>query len=254
MRPGSNTIESYKASMAGDPLRIREEVPPFAREGWQSLGPADKDLLKWVGVFFRRPTPGRFMMRIRMPNGFATSEQLRGIAELSRRLGNSVLDITTRQQVELRGFTIESVPEIWEKLRGISLHSLQTGMDNVRNLNGCPLAGLTPHELLDASPVLFELDRLIVGSRRQPRVRQPAPEVQHHRHRVSRKLHPQRVAGRGPGAGAEGGSDRFQHPGGGQDGVRRVYHRLAARGVCGAARGGAGGGRDRPHLSRSRPP
>jgi len=73
------------------------------------------------------------------------------------------VDITTRQQIELRGFTLESVPEIWEKLRGVDLRSLQTGQDNVRNMNGCPLAGLNPHELLDASPVVQDLDRGIVG-------------------------------------------------------------------------------------------
>jgi ferredoxin-nitrite reductase len=107
-------------------------------------------------------------MRIRMPNGFASSEQLRAIAELSRRLGNGVLDITTRQQIELRGFTLDTVPAIWEKLRGVDLHSIQTGMDNVRNINGCALAGLTPAELFDASPALFELDRIIVGSNGNP--------------------------------------------------------------------------------------
>ncbi len=168
MQPGTNTIESFKALKGGDGLRIREDLPRLIREGWKSMSRADKDLLKWVGVFFRNPTPGRFMMRIRMPNGFAVSGQLRAIAELSRRLGNSILDITTRQQVELRGFTIESVPEIWEKLRGVDLHSLQTGMDNVRNINGCPLAGLTPGELFDASPVLLELDRILVGKDGNP--------------------------------------------------------------------------------------
>ncbi len=168
MRAGNNAVESYKASKGGDGLRIREDLPRFVRDGWESLSLADKDLLKWVGVFFRKPTPGQFMMRIRMPNGFTTSEQLRTIAELSRRLGNSAIDITTRQQIELRGFTIETVPEIWEKLRGVNLHSIQTGMDNVRNINGCALAGLTPHELLDASPVLFELDRIIVGAEGNP--------------------------------------------------------------------------------------
>lgn len=163
MQPGSNPIETYKAATGGEPLRIREDLPRLIQQGWEALSPADKELLKWVGVFFRKPTPGQFMMRLRMPNGFATSEQLRIIAELSRRLGNSVLDITTRQQVELRGFTLDSVPAIWEKLRGVNLRSLQTGMDNLRNFNGCPLAGLTPHELFDASPVVFELDRVIVG-------------------------------------------------------------------------------------------
>ena len=165
---GTNAVEGYKASMGGDGLRILEHLPQIIDRGVDALTPAEKELLKWVGVFFRKPTPGKFMMRIRMPNGFVKGSQLRTIAELSRRLGNSVLDITTRQQIELRGFTLDTVPEIWEKLRGVDLRTLQTGIDNVRNINGCALAGLTPHELFDASPVVHELDRIIVGNKGNP--------------------------------------------------------------------------------------
>jgi ferredoxin-nitrite reductase len=166
--PIGNAVEGHKASLNGDGLRILEYLPEIIRRGAEALTPAEKELLKWVGVFFRRPTPGKFMMRVRMPNGFVRGDQLRTIAELSRRLGNGVLDITTRQQIELRGFTLDSVPAIWEKLRGVDLRSLQTGIDNVRNINGCALAGLTPHELFDASPVVHDLDRLIVGTRGNP--------------------------------------------------------------------------------------
>ena len=168
VRAAANAVEGYKASMGGNGLRILEHLPHIIERGAAALTPAEKELLKWLGVFFRRPTPGKFMMRVRLPNGFVNSEQLHTIAELSRRLGNSVLDITTRQQIELRGFTLDSVPEIWEKLRGVDLRSLQTGIDNVRNINGCALAGLTPHESLDASAVVEELDRLFVGSEGNP--------------------------------------------------------------------------------------
>ncbi len=164
----ANAVEGYKALMDGDGLRILEHLPQIIERGADALTPPEKELLKWVGVFYRRPTPGKFMMRIRMPNGFVSSEQLRTIAELSRRIGNSVLDITTRQQIELRGFSLDSIPVIWEKLAGVDLSSLQTGIDNVRNINGCALAGLTPHELFDASPVVQELDRIIVGNSGNP--------------------------------------------------------------------------------------
>ena len=166
--PVANAVECYKASMDGDGLRILDHLPQIIQRGAESLTPAEKELLKWVGVFYRRPTPGKFMMRIRMPNGFVRSDQLRTIAELSRRLGNGVLDITTRQQIELRGFILDSIPAIWEKLQGVDLRTLQTGIDNVRNINGCALAGLTPHELFDASPVVHDLDRIIVGSQGNP--------------------------------------------------------------------------------------
>jgi len=168
MRMGTNAVETTKASVGGDGLQIREQLPRLAGQGYESLTNAEKDLLKWIGVFFRKPTPGKFMMRIRMPNGFSSSRQLRAIADLSRRLGNGVLDITTRQQIQLRGFTLGTVPEIFERLRGVDLHSLQTGMDNVRNINGCALAGLTLNELFDASLVASELDSILVGADGNP--------------------------------------------------------------------------------------
>jgi ferredoxin-nitrite reductase len=164
----SNSIEALKASVGGDGLRVLEQLPEIMQRGAASLTSNEKELLKWVGVFYRKPTPGKFMMRVRLPNGVARSDQLYAIADLSERLGNSVLDITTRQQVELRGFLLDSVPAIWEKLRGVDLRSLQTGIDNVRNINGCPLAGLTPHELLDASEVVRDLDRILVGAQGNP--------------------------------------------------------------------------------------
>jgi ferredoxin-nitrite reductase len=168
VRTGCNAAETAKSLKGGDGLRIREDLPRLIAQSHESLTNSEKDLLKWVGVFFRKPTPGRWMMRVRMPNGFSNSRQFRAVADVSRRLGDCVLDITTRQQIQLRGFQLPSVPEIWEKLRGVDLHSLQTGMDNVRNINGCALAGLTINELFDASLVLTELDQMLVGSEGNP--------------------------------------------------------------------------------------
>src|SRR5207245_11400222 len=108
---GINAVEGYKASMNGDGLCIREHLPQIIERGAEALTPAEKELLKWIGVFFRKPTPGKFMMRIRMPNGFARSEQLRTIAELSRRLGHSVLDITTLANPDI-------VAQIREQVQG----------------------------------------------------------------------------------------------------------------------------------------
>ncbi|MBI2173772.1 MAG: hypothetical protein HYU33_01060, partial [Candidatus Omnitrophica bacterium] len=52
MREGSNPIEEYKTAKGGDPLCVREDLPRLIQGGWQALTPADKDLLKWLGIFF----------------------------------------------------------------------------------------------------------------------------------------------------------------------------------------------------------
>src|SRR3989337_1471640 len=146
-----------------DGLEILHDVPRYATEGWETITDGDKERLKWTGVFFRRQTPGHFMMRVRIPNGITTSTQLRAIAEISGEFGKGFADITTRQQIQLRWFTINDVPEIWRRMESVGLISLQTGMDNIRGVIGCPAAGLTPNELFDASPVVRQFTQLFVG-------------------------------------------------------------------------------------------
>ncbi|HWO73700.1 MAG TPA: ferredoxin--nitrite reductase [Dehalococcoidia bacterium] len=165
MRPGSNSIEKLKAEKDG--LDILDEIEAIAREhgGWESMDAATRERLKWIGTFYRKPTPGCFMMRVRITGGQANSRQLRALAAIGRSQGNCVLDITTRQQIELRAIRIKSVPEILRTLEDVDLSALQTGMDNVRNVNTCPLAGLTPAELFDASPVARSLTRIFLGNR-----------------------------------------------------------------------------------------
>ena len=156
-----NKIEEYKAEKGG--LGVVDDLPRYA-EGWEAITDSDKERLKWLGVFFRRQTPGRFMMRVRVPNGISNSAQLRVIAELSQECGKGFVDITTRQQIQLRWFQIDQVRQIWDRLESVGLVSLQTGMDNIRNVVGCPAAGLTANELLDASPVVKQYNDMFVGN------------------------------------------------------------------------------------------
>jgi ferredoxin-nitrite reductase len=158
-----NKIERLKSEKDG--LEILPEIPQLAGQPWQAIAEPDRERLKWAGVFFRKQTPGQFMMRVRIPNGLTNAVQIRALAGIAAEFGPGFLDITTRQQVQLRGFGIERVPEIWRRLEETGLGSLQTGMDNVRNVIGCALAGLDAHELLDASPVVREFTEMIVGNR-----------------------------------------------------------------------------------------
>lgn len=158
-----NKIEEYKREKDG--LDVLQDVPRYAAEGWEAISDGDKERLKWTGVFFRRQTPGHFMMRVRIPNGISSAEQFRTLAEITEEFGKGFADITTRQQIQLRWFRIEHVPEIWRRLESVGLISLQTGMDNIRNVVGCPVAGLTPNELFDASPVVQQFTQMFVDNK-----------------------------------------------------------------------------------------
>jgi NAD(P)H-dependent nitrite reductase large subunit len=158
-----NRVERIKQEKEG--LEILDDLPALARAGWQAIPEGDRERLKWAGVFFRRQTPGRFMMRIRVPNGCSSVEQLRTVADISEEFGSGSIDITTRQQLQLRGFAIEHTEEIWRRLDRVGLVSLQTGMDNIRNVIGCPVAGLTDREIIDASPIVREFTSLFLRNR-----------------------------------------------------------------------------------------
>src|SRR5256884_5402589 len=145
-----NKIEQIKIEKDG--LDVGADIPRYAQLGFEAIEEGDLERLKWWGVCCRRHTPGYFMMRIRIPNGITNAVQLSAIGGITDRYGRGFADITTRQQVQLRWIRIGDVPAILDQLRGVGLLTLQTGMDNIRNVVGCPVAGLTPNELLDASP------------------------------------------------------------------------------------------------------
>jgi ferredoxin-nitrite reductase len=159
-----NKVELIKREKDG--LDSLPDILRYARTGnWEEMTEADKQRFKWHGLFFRIPTPGYFMLRIRHTCGQSNARQFRVIAELSDKFGKGFCDLTTRQQIQMRWFTIRDVPEIWARLAEVGLNSKQTGMDNVRGVCGCPLSGLAPHELFDASPVAREFTSLILDNK-----------------------------------------------------------------------------------------
>ena len=97
------------------------------------------------------------MMRIGIPNGIVTAGQLRVIGGLARKYARNLADITVRQNIQLHWLTIESLPEVVDALDAIGLSPKGACGDVVRNVTGCPLAGVAADELIDASPLALEM-------------------------------------------------------------------------------------------------
>jgi sulfite reductase (ferredoxin) len=163
---------------AFNPWEGLEQIRRFAREGFESIPP------EWIGTYFRwwgvytqgdgaGVTGGkngegralqRFMVRIRIPNGIMTSRQLRKIAELARIHANGIADLTVRQNIQLHWVTIESLPEVLAGLWDVGLNTTGACGDVVRNVTGCPVAGVDPDEIVDASPLVAEVSQLLAGN------------------------------------------------------------------------------------------
>ena len=154
-----------------------DEIREFARKGYSSIPP------EWMGTYFRtwgvytqgdgagvvggtggegKSTP-YFMVRIRIPNGLLTSNQVRAVADIAERHARGVADITVRQNLQLHWVTIESLPEVLETLWHAGLTTTGACGDVARNITGCPVAGLDAEEIVDASPLALAIDRELGG-------------------------------------------------------------------------------------------
>lgn len=155
-----------------------DEIRGFAREGHDSIPQ------EWLGTYFRSwgiytqgdgngVTGGAggegkatqyFMVRIRIPNGILRSAQARAVADIAERHARGFADITVRQNIQLHWVTIEALPEILDRLHSVGLTTIGACGDVVRNITGCPLAGLDADEVCDASPIALELTRQLAGN------------------------------------------------------------------------------------------
>lgn len=159
-----NKFEQFKADKDG--LLVKHELEQFAQLGWEAVD--DTDLthrLKWLGIFFRPVTPGKFMLRLRLPNGLLSGYKARTLAEIIQRYGeDGSADITTRQNLQLRGILLEDIPDIFRRMQAAGLTSIQSGMDNVRNITGSPVAGLDADELIDTQGLVMKVQDMITAN------------------------------------------------------------------------------------------
>lgn len=173
-RGGINPAEKVKLEREPMKLFVEGGINELAQIPFEEIEKAKllKDdidsRLKWLGLFHRRKHQyGRFMMRLKLPNGVTTSEQTRYLASVIRKYGKEgCADVTTRQNWQIRGVTLPDVPGILKGLYEVGLTSLQSGMDNVRNPVGNPLAGIDPLEIVDTRPYTNLLSHFVTANSR----------------------------------------------------------------------------------------
>jgi sulfite reductase (ferredoxin) len=162
-----------------DGLHVRQRIIDiYSRLGFASIDPGDlHGRFRWWGLYTqRRPgiDGGRtaildpeelddeyFMLRVRIPGGAITGEQLRVVARVANDFGRGVADVTDRQNVQLHWIRVEDVPEIWQRLEAVGLSTQEACGDTPRNILGCPMAGVDGDEIIDATPAIVATEQLI---------------------------------------------------------------------------------------------
>ena len=135
------------------PLGMLDELPALIAAGYADVAEEDIVRLKWWGLYHDKPKIGTFMLRIKLAAGRLTAAQLRRrSAQLSLEHGKGEAELTTRQNVQLHYLDLAALPDVFETLRRRRADHLGGCGDAVRNITGCPVAGIAHDELFDVEP------------------------------------------------------------------------------------------------------
>ena len=134
--------------------------------GRRDDGTGPKSLEFPCGELFKGPdtywdAPG--MMRIKIPMGRLTAEQLEVLADLAEEASDGIVHITTRQDVQLHFVHIEETPDLMRRLAAAGITTREACGNSVRNVTACPLAGVCRDEAFDVTPAADALTRFLLG-------------------------------------------------------------------------------------------
>jgi sulfite reductase beta subunit-like hemoprotein len=103
------------------------------------------------GVYGQRQ-PNVQMIRTKVPGGLATAAQMERMADIADKYAGGRGHLTTRQNMQFHFVPLAVVPDLLNELAAVRLTTREACYNTVRNVTGCPLAGICPDELFDISP------------------------------------------------------------------------------------------------------
>jgi sulfite reductase (ferredoxin) len=101
------------------------------------------------GIYGQRQGGTAQMVRVKIPYGKITPEQLETMADIALNHSRGWGHITTRQNIQFHFVELADVPNVLRKMGAVGMTSREACGDTVRNVQGCHLAGACPHEVLD---------------------------------------------------------------------------------------------------------
>jgi sulfite reductase (ferredoxin) len=103
------------------------------------------------------------MCRIKIPFGGVSAEQLEVLADCSEEYSDAILHVTTRQDFQLHYVHIEDTADLMRRLAAVDITTREACGNSVRNVTGCPLAGVCKTETFDISPYAQALMTFMLG-------------------------------------------------------------------------------------------
>jgi sulfite reductase (NADPH) hemoprotein beta-component len=139
---------------AFDQAMIDERVAQFRDQTQRYLnGTLSEDEFRPLrlqnGLYVQRYAP---MLRIAVPYGLLSSQQLRKVAQISRDYDRGYAHVSTRQNIQLNWPELSQVPDILAELATVQMHAIQTSGNCIRNTTTDQFAGVIAGEIADPRP------------------------------------------------------------------------------------------------------
>jgi ferredoxin-nitrite reductase len=152
-----NKIEKLKESKT--PMEVYKRLDEICALGLENLDDGESGFfLKCFGAFLKKDHT--FMLRLRIPAGQLSIEQAYKIGQISKLYGEDYIDITTRQQIELRYIQLENLSTVLKELDRVGISTFQTGVDNFRNIVTSSFDGLGEYHIIQTKPIIDALQSL----------------------------------------------------------------------------------------------
>ncbi len=104
------------------------------------------------GIYGQRQGGTNQMVRVKVPYGAITADQLDLLADVIDDHSRGWGHITTRQNIQFHFVELAEIPEVMRRMAEVGLTTREACGDTVRNVQGCHLAGACPMEVLDVTP------------------------------------------------------------------------------------------------------
>jgi len=108
------------------------------------------------GVYGQRQ-PGVQMIRIKLPYGRITADQLVRIADTSDKFATGNLHATTRQDIQLHFVKLSDSPQLWADLEDAGITLKEACGNTIRNVTASSVAGIDPDEPFDVTPITHSI-------------------------------------------------------------------------------------------------
>lgn len=161
MNKESKVLLQIPQLVIDDTLGFREKLNDFLNG--QTSDVKFRAIRVPMGIYEQRKS-GNFMARIRIGAGLVLPYQLCKIAELSKKYGNSIVHITTRQDIQIHNLKIKDTADVLEQLLDANLSTRGGGGNTVRNVSACPRAGICPTEIFDVAPYAIAVTEYLIQS------------------------------------------------------------------------------------------